>query len=146
MGFPIDPFSNFISNAPLADTPGSSDMLALIQNNITKRLPVSGIPGLTPIVVAPTKVITAGASYAALSTDYYIVVDKTVGSATAINLPGAPGTGATYIIKDGKGDAGTNNITINGNGKNIDGAATFILAFNFQSVELIYSGTSWGIN
>ena len=145
MAFPIEVFTQFISNAPLANTPGTSDMLALIQNGITKKLPIGSIPGLTPIVLAPTTVVTAGASYAVLSTDYYIDIDKTVGSATAVVLPPSPGKGATLIIKDGKGDAGTNQITINGNGNNIDGQATYVMAFNYQSITLIYSGTSWGV-
>lgn len=44
--------------------------------------------------------------------DDIIIVNKTVGAATTVNLPSIPLKGRVYTIKDGKGDANANNITI----------------------------------
>jgi hypothetical protein len=59
-------------------------------------------------------VITSGATYNAVTTDTQIFVDKTVGSVTQILLP--PSLTMAYasaiLIKDWKGDAATNPITI----------------------------------
>lgn len=41
-----------------------------------------------------------------------IVIDKTVGAATAVNLPSAADRTKAVRIQDGKGDANTNNITV----------------------------------
>jgi hypothetical protein len=61
---------------------------------------------------APT-IITSGASYPSVATDTRILVNKTVGSPTAITLLGAASYFQPILIKDLKGDAATNNITVN---------------------------------
>jgi len=88
-------------------------------------------------------VITSGSSYDVQAGDYVITVNKTVAGAITIALPLTPGTSRSIIVKDGKGDAATNNITIDGNGKTIDGAATYVLATDYQALEIIYNGTEW---
>lgn len=79
------------------------------------------------------------------ATDYAIVVDLSVAGASAVNLP-AGVNGQIFIVIDGKGDAATNNITINPNGaETIAGAASLVLNKNRQTVMLGYNlaTTDW---
>ena len=49
-------------------------------------------------------------------------------------------------VKDKTGTAAANNITINANGaETIDGAGSQLLAINYESVTLVFSGTEWSI-
>jgi hypothetical protein len=49
------------------------------------------------------------------------------------------------IIKDGKGDAATNNITVTPAAGTIDGSSTAVINTNYGSMQLIYNGTQWNI-
>ena len=60
---------------------------------------------------APTFVIS-GSSYTSVATDTRILVNKTVGSPTTIALLGGASYFQPVLVKDLKGDAGTNNITV----------------------------------
>jgi hypothetical protein len=91
----------------------------------------------------PFVLVSSGASYSAIGSSV-IWVNKTVASPTAIVLPSTPTQGMQISVKDRKGDASTNPITVNGNGKNIDGASTFLMNFNHQSATLYYGDTEWG--
>jgi hypothetical protein len=137
---PTDPFSNFVSNAPLADTPGSSDMLALIQNGLTKKLPIGDIPGLTPIVTVPVNILPdPTTSYAILLTDYFVGVNNTVGAPVTLSLPSSPGAGRPIQIADVAGTVdGTNAITID-NGT-IDDQTGYILPFAWDCLTLLSLG------
>lgn len=69
---------------------------------------------------------------------------NTVTSVFVVNLPASPTTGDTYTIKDANGNAGTANITVNGNGANIDGGFSSItLMINFTQALFTYNGTTW---
>jgi len=57
-------------------------------------------------------------------------------------LPAAPATGQAYKIKD-NGNGLTNNITIDGNGNNIDGASTATINTNYGAFEIVFDGTEW---
>jgi len=92
---------------------------------------------------AAVTVVTA--NYTVLTSDNVIVVNKSTGSATTITLPASPTTGSMVIVKDGKGDAATNNITIQGNGKNIDGTASRVININYGAFSLAYNGTQWNV-
>src|SRR4051812_1285851 len=76
-----------------------------------------------------------------------LVVKKASGAATGVTLPPAPlFQGQTVAIKDGKGDAATNNITISPDGvtaTTIDGAATLVISANYGAVILQYNGSEW---
>lgn len=69
------------------------------------------------------RIVTAAGVVTATAADYAILMNKIVGAATTINLPTAASrTGLPLIIKDYKGDADTNNITVVANGaETIDG-------------------------
>ncbi len=90
------------------------------------------------------KVTAPGAyPYTVLTSDFLIIVDSSV--ARTVTLPAAPVTGQYYRIKDNAGSAAANNITISGNGKNIDGAASQTINQNYGSVDLIYNSVQWDI-
>ncbi len=92
---------------------------------------------------SPVRVVTAAGAVTITTADYVVVVNKTVGAATTVNLPASPATGLTFIIKDGKGDAATNNITITPAAGNIDGAATKVIDANYGSQIIAYNGSEW---
>jgi len=83
-------------------------------------------------------------SYQVLGTDAIIGVTSNAAGRT-ITMPNTNlTTGQVWTIKDEAGTAqSVNNITISGNGKNIDGAATFVINTNFGSVTLYYSGSNF---
>lgn len=83
--------------------------------------------------------------YAALSTDYYIAVDSSV--SRTINLPNAPTSRKSYVVKDRVGSASANNITVTtpGGAVTIDGATTFVINTNFGSANFIFNGTSYEV-
>ena len=58
-------------------------------------------------------------------------------------LPAVPGTNRIIILKDESGTATATPITINGNGKNINGSATYTIDTSFESANLYYNGTAW---
>lgn len=107
----------------------------------------SGVTFGTGIVVAVTSKATADSPYAVLGTDYFIGTNSTAGAMT-ITLPAAPTTGRKLIISDTAGQAAIGGaITIDGNGKNITfagaSAATQSLNTAYESVILIYNGSTW---
>lgn len=105
---------------------------ALIANSFVQLL--SGIQlGVTTVSVSPH---TQGASE---------VFMRVTALPMTINLIAGPGPGGLAIIKDDVGTAGASNITVNGNGKNIDGAATKVISTNYGSLSLIYNGTQHNI-
>lgn len=90
------------------------------------------------------KVTTPGAyPYNALKSDYVIIVDTS--TARTINLPAVPVNTPVYIIKDNTGTAGANNITVSGNGNNIDGAASATISTNYGVLRIVWNGTQWNV-
>jgi hypothetical protein len=90
------------------------------------------------------KITSPGAyPYTTLTTDYVILVDTS--AARTITPLANPVTGTTYRIKDSVGSASTNNITVTPSGKNIDGAASFVMNVNYQSIDIVYNGVEWSI-
>jgi hypothetical protein len=63
-----------------------------------------------------TQIVTSGASASVGVNDKLIIINKTSGSATAISLPLSSLKVGPVRIVDFKGDAGTNNITVNVSG------------------------------
>lgn len=60
-----------------------------------------------------------------------------------IYLPASPLTGQQITVIDHDGDAGTFTITINGNGKLINGDTQGMINTNYGSVTLVYNGINW---
>lgn len=91
------------------------------------------------------RVLTSGASTTVLSTDFMVVVNKTVPSATRVYLPSSPDPNFLVVVKDGGGNASSNNITIDGNGNQIDGASTIVISSNYSALNFAWDGTSWRV-
>ena len=62
-----------------------------------------------------------------------------------IFLPTFPFLGDAYEIKDTTGNAGTSNVTVNGNGTNIDGSSSFALAQPYAAATFTFTGTTWSV-
>lgn len=67
------------------------------------------------------------------------------GDTVIVNLPLEPIEFIEYTITDLRGDAETNPITINGNGKLINGEDSAIIDTNYGSYTFKYSGSFWYI-
>lgn len=102
-----------------------------------------GAIGFSGGEVHTLRVVTAAGAVTVARTDYIIVVNKTVGAATTVNLPAAPVVGEMFIIKDGRGDAGANNITITPAAGNIDGAGTLVINTNFGLGRVVFNGVQY---
>ena len=88
-------------------------------------------------------IVTDPGDYTVQAGDYVITINKASSQITTVTLPASPTTSRSLIIKDGKGDAASYNITINGNGKTIDGQSTIVINLAYGSKEIIYNGTEW---
>lgn len=102
----------------------------------------NAVYGIQAVRIATSSPVTVSAT-----TDFGVYSDLSVAGAVAINLP-AGVAGQIFVIGDGKGDAGTNNVTITPNGaQTINGAASLVLNTNRQVVMLQYSstGTDWKV-
>lgn len=91
-------------------------------------------------VAVGTRTITA--SGAVQADDYLILANATTG-AIVLTLPGAAANnGRVLTVK--KTDAGANTVTVDGSGaETIDGAATHVLALQYDTVTVISDGTGW---
>lgn len=89
-------------------------------------------------------ITTPGAyPYTTIPQDQLILVDTSSGR--TITPLASPTTGQKHIIKDNVGSASSNNITITPSGKNIDGAASFVISTNYGSATIVYNGTQWNV-
>ena len=84
--------------------------------------------------------------YVVLTTDTYLGVNSSAGAIT-IELPNAPATSFNVIIKDSTGSAATNNITVTtvGGTDLIDGATSFVMNTNYESVNVTFNGTGYEV-
>lgn len=81
-----------------------------------------------------------------LTTDYYIGCNSTSGPITlTLPLVASVPSGQEFVIKDESGQAGVNNITVDGNGSQIDGQSTFVLSASREGIKCISRGTFWSI-
>lgn len=90
------------------------------------------------------KVLTTTATTINVTASDEIISIGTLAGTCTVNLPASPTIGDTYTIKDANGSAGSFNITINGNGTNIDGGlASIVVMTNFTQATFVYNGTTW---
>ena len=82
--------------------------------------------------------VVDGGTYNASDGDF-LILKQTSSGVPSVTLPASPQPNQHYIIKDKDGNASAINITINGNGKNIDGSATRLITTNYGSVEIIFN-------
>jgi hypothetical protein len=88
----------------------------------------------------PVSTKTSG-PYTILATDFLVIGDTTSGS-FSILLPATPAAGDTYCVKK---SVAANTLTLDGNGKNIDGTASIAITTQYTSYTVIYNGTEWSI-
>lgn len=93
-----------------------------------------------------TRVIISAGNVTISTTDLVVMMNKTVGATTTITLPATACLGRYIVVKDIKGDAFTNNISVvvSGGGL-IDSFTSFNLTQDYQSLTFIFNGTSWNI-
>lgn len=72
-----------------------------------------------------------------------ILADTQTTAAFTVTLPASPTTGDEIAFGDAKGHFGTANLTIAGNGKNIEGSASLVVSTNGDSFGLVYNGAEW---
>jgi len=80
-------------------------------------------------------------------TNFQEFVNTNTGSAVTVTLPPSPVNGQRHTIRDVTGGAAANNISIAGNGKNINGSASATISTNYASlrVEYIQAQNIWYI-
>ena len=85
--------------------------------------------------VTSNVILTTGSSY--------VILADSTGAPFTIFLPVTPINGQAFKIKNSTATALGNNITINGNGKNIDGSPNATINTDYGALELMYNGTAW---
>lgn len=60
-----------------------------------------------------------------------------------VKAPPNPQDAQCFSVADVDADAGANHITVNGNGKNIDGSATATISTNSARQDYVYDGAQW---
>lgn len=77
------------------------------------------------------------------TTDCVIVSNLAVAGAVTVNLPAAV-DGQVFMVIDGKGDATTNNITVDGNAsETINGSTTYVINKSNSAVVLVAKSAAW---
>lgn len=139
--------SKIILSAPTINTPSLTANRIIgtdvNSNLVATNLQTSDLTNLVPVTI----VFTANWSTQTLpdvSTLFYFV-NASNSTAKTINLPANPTANNYVVIKDKKGDAATNNITIQGNGKLIDGVSSILINGNNQAYTLKYDGAAWNL-
>jgi hypothetical protein len=85
-------------------------------------------------------VVVTSANYNMASTDDAVYVDTDTGTKT-VYLTSSPTKG--QIVK--VGNRGSNTLTVNGMGRNINGDTTLIIAYEHSTAQLQYTGTEWAV-
>lgn len=131
--------------------PVDGDLIAA--NSGWRRFPV-GSPGqelrvsesgLPTWQYKPLVIYTSGTGIQLDDLAARVIVNKTPGSPTSINLPASPYFGQEVVVKDGKGDANQNNISITASGTTIDSFSTINLRIRFQAYTFVWNGNGWNI-
>lgn len=88
---------------------------------------------------------TATSSPVTLTTaDYTVVTNLSVAGAVAVTLPTGV-LGQVFVITDGRGDAGTNAVTISGGGAQTINGSTHVIDENYGGAIFQFNGTTWNV-
>ncbi len=125
-------------------TAGSPMPAYVIIDTSNDQLIASSTP--PSLAMSITSISSASSPYTVIASDQFISVNSSIGVVT-IRLPNAPTTGRVLYIKDATGAALTNNISITtvGGSVTIDGLTTYTLNVNYQSVGVIFNGSSYEV-
>jgi hypothetical protein len=123
--------------------------------NIFNPWPVStpGIPGRwisTNILqnASGGQIVVDGATVDILPSNVLItnvVVNKSVGSPTTLNMPTLVAQWQEFVIVDGKGDASINPITISSTLIPINGSASYVIASDGATVRFTFDGSQFRV-
>jgi hypothetical protein len=119
----------------------TSVIVDFIYDSNSSRWIVAGVAGVGG-VYGTTNVTTTTTNYNVLPSDAVMAVGTLSGS-ISITLESAPAIGRTVTVKDANGSASSFNITISGNGHNIDGNTSLVIAQSYGTVQLVYNGSKW---
>ena len=98
------------------------------------------------LVETPTTTTVNVASYSVLATDEILHVTYPTTGTCLIELTGTVLTdGFTLVIKDGSGNAGTNNITIDSGDAFIDGDTEWVINGNYDWIQIYSDGSNFFI-
>jgi len=100
----------------------------------------TGPPHAGEIVTAET---TSGSPHSITLTK--TISNPTSAAAVYLRLPAVSAAVAyqDYVVKDGKGDAATNNIIITSTAGTIDGTTSYTISTNYGTVHFITDGIEW---
>lgn len=154
------------ANATLTGTNGSNQFISQTAAVATAFLNIftTGLQGLVPAsgggtvnflradgtFAAPTAtaggglvlgIVSKTTTYTFLPTDYAVDGDATGGNFT-VNLEAAPVTGQIHVLAKA---TAANVVTLSGNGKTVNGAASQALTVQYTSLTVQYNGTEWRI-
>lgn len=87
---------------------------------------------------------TVTANYTVTTSDEVIIVGA-IAAGITITLPSSPTAGDVYVIKDQLGNSDIFQITVDGNGNNIDGASTYVINTEFTSITVVFANGTWSI-
>lgn len=95
------------------------------------------------------KVTEADVQYTQVSTtanaSVFQQIAITASSTYTIALPASPSSGDWIEFVVVSGDAETNNVTVNGNGNNLNGDSTLVIDKNNVAVTIVFNGSEWRI-
>lgn len=92
------------------------------------------------------RIVTASGPIQMLDSDGILFINKSISESTLVTLPLNPKCiGMMVIVKDMKGDADTNFITVQMSGGTLDGLSQFIMSNNYQSMTFAFNGNEWNI-
>lgn len=116
---------------------GSSGIITSASGNTITITLVGDVPNYKNINTSP---------YVVLNSDYYLSCDTTSIPIT-LEFPNSPAQFQYFVVKDRTGNSFTNNITLTtvGGAVLIDGSTSYVINTNYESVELLFNGTSYEI-
>jgi len=106
----------------------------------------NGFVAANPSIPNYVQIATVDSPYTVLSTDYFISCNSGGGVMT-VRLPNSPTLYHTFVIKDRTGTADTQNITVTtvGGVVTIDGSTSYVMDEEYESIEVLWNGTSYEI-
>ncbi len=96
-------------------------------------------------VPPPPRVITDSNPVAVAPSDGLIIINKTTGGPTSVAFEPNPVNGAEHRVKDGKGDADVNPITMTWAGGNIDGQSSAVINRPKAAISFEFGNGQWNI-
>ena len=101
--------------------------------------------GSIPQTLVLDYTIVTTTPYNATDTDSALFINLTIPGPSLIILPSVPEIGRLIIVKDMRGDASINNITVSAGTNTIDNFNRVVLIHNRQSYTFLWNGTEWNI-